>query len=336
MIKLPLRAWLLVMSFVTVAWGVTVSSEQGSSGAAATRKPTNAAEFDEMIREISNWGRWGKDDELGTANLVTDAKRRQAAALVKTGIAVGLGASLRLGKLVDQNSIPFERRMTKSLTSDTFTVGYHSTLITHIDALCHSLYKGQAYNGHAISAIANEQDGCTKLGIDVLRDGIVTRGVLIDIPRLKNVPYLEPGTPVYVEDIEAWETKAGVKVTAGDAILLRVGRWLRRAKEGPWEMAPPNGRSSGFHASVLPWFKARDVAFVGSDGFNDVVPSVVEGVGMPFHAAIPILGIISVELLDLDTVAATAAKLNRWEFMLTGGPLVTGGTGSPINMVAIF
>ena len=174
-----------------------------------------------------------------------------------------------------------------------------------------------------------------KLGIDQLKNGIATRGILLDIPRLKGVPYLEPGMPVFVEDLEAWEKKAGLKVGAGDAIFLYTGRFLRREKEGPWDVAR---LAAGFHASVAPWIKARGVAFVGSDAVTDVRPNLVEGVQDPFHLLmLPALGVAIFDSLDLEAVAQTAARLNRWEFFLAVSPLaVSAGTGSPVNPMAIF
>jgi kynurenine formamidase len=159
--------------------------------------------------------------------------------------------------------------------------------------------------------------------------------VLIDIPSLKGVPYLEPGTAVYQEDVEAWEKKAGVKVGPGDAILLRTGRWARRNTLGPW----PVGRSAaGFHASIATWLKARDVAFVGSDAASEVAPTLVEGVNLPVHTlVITALGINILDNQDLERLAETAARLKRWEFMLIINPVpVTGGTGSPMNTLAVF
>ena len=172
-------------------------------------------------------------------------------------------------------------------------------------------------------------------GIENLKQGVITRGILIDVPLLRGLPYLEPGTAVYVEDIEAWEKKAGIKIGAGDAILLRTGRWARRDTVGPWAV----GRSAaGFHASIAPWIKARGVAFVGSDAAQDVVPSMVEGIALPVHTLLLTgMGINLLDNQDLEGVAVMAAKLNRWEFMLTIAPLVvTGGTGSPANILATF
>src|SRR5262245_40431198 len=250
-----MRSPLLIVAMFALGLAVSMAAQQGQA-----RAPRNVAEFDELFRQVSNWGRWGKDDQLGAANLVTDAKRRQAADLVKSGISVSLAHNAITEKAID-NPSPFEHTMNPGFFMDTYRVSYHGYAHSHIDALCHILYKDQTYNGYARAEI-NTEKGCTKLGIDQLKNGVVTRGILLDIPRLKGVPYLEPGTPVHIEDLEAWEKKAGIKVSAGDAILLRTGRWARREKLGPW----PVGRNeAGLHASAAPWIKARGVSIVGSD-----------------------------------------------------------------------
>src|SRR5436190_4621958 len=239
--------------------GVLLASAVAVGAQPAGRAPRNAAEFDTLFQQIKNWGRWGPDDQLGSANLVTVAKRKQAIALVKNGITVSL-AHNPLTERAEDNSNPFEHTMLRGFSMDRYAVAYHGYAHSHIDALCHILYKDQTYNGYA-RADVNTEKGCTKLGIQNLKDGVVTRGVLIDIPRLRNVPYLEPGTAIYVEDLEAWEKRAGVKIASGDAVLLRTGRWARRAKLGPWNVGQ---NAAGFHASIAPFFKARGVAIVGS------------------------------------------------------------------------
>ena len=308
------------------------STTEQSQDATPNRAPRTADEFDAMFSDLSNWGRWGADDELGAFNLITPAKRRQAATLVRNGISVSLSHN-PMTEVAEDNPAPFEHVMSENFRADTFRFTYHGYAISHIDALCHFQYKGMLYNG--IPMGVNSEKGCGKLGIQNLKNGIVTRGILIDMPRLKGVPYLEPSTPIYPEDIEAWEQKAGVKVSAGDAIFLLTGRWARRAALGPWTLS---GNAAGFHASVGPWIKARDVAFVGSDSATDVQPSRVEGLDLPLHTfLIAGLGINILDNMDLEALAATAAKANRWEFMLTIGPIpVTGGTGSPVNALAIF
>jgi kynurenine formamidase len=305
-----------------------------SPGPSAARFPRNAEEFDQLFQKVKNWGRWGPDDQLGAANLITEAKRRQAADLVKQGVSVSL-AHNPLTETAADNPSPFEHTMNRGTgVSDTYRVSYHGYAHSHIDALCHILYKNQTYNGHTREQVISEK-GCTQLGIDKLKNGVVTRGILIDMPRLKNLPYLDPGTPVFVEDLEAWEKQAKIKVSPGDAIFLRTGRWARRAALGPWPVAR---NAAGYHASVAPWLKERGVSFLGSDAAQDVVPSLVEGMALPIHTlAITALGIDILDNQDLEAVAAMAAKLNRWEFLLTLAPVpVTGGTGFPVNALAIF
>jgi kynurenine formamidase len=299
----------------------------------SSRAPRNAAEFDELFQKVSNWGRWGTEDQLGAVNLVTAEKRKQAAALVKTGQTVSLAHNPLTERAEDNNS-PFEHTMLRGNNMDRYAVSYHGYAHSHIDALCHFLYKEQTYNGFA-RADVNTDKGCVKLGIDNLKNGIVTRGVLIDIPRLRGVDYLEPGTAVYAEEVEAWEKKAGVKIGSGDAILLRTGRWARRAKVGPWNVAQS---AAGFHASIATWIKSRNVAIVGSDAGEDVTPSQVEGVALPVHTLlIAGMGINLLDNHDLEAVAEAASRLNRWEFMITIAPVpVTGGTGFPVNTLAIF
>ena len=297
------------------------------------RFPRNAAEFDQLFQQVSNWGRWGKDDQIGSANLLTPAKRKQALALAKDGVSVSLAHS-PLTERAEDNPSPFEHTMNPGFFMDTYKVSYHGYAHSHIDALCHILYKNQTYNGYARAEV-NTDKGCTKLGIEHLKNGIVTRGILIDIPRLKNLPYLEPGTPIFQEDLDAWEKRAGVKVSSGDAIFLRTGRWARREKLGPWNIAQS---AAGVHASVAPWIKARGVAFIGSDAALDVTPSLVDGNNLPVHTLmINALGINLLDNQDLEAVGDMAARLNRWEFLLTVAPVpVTGGTGFPVNALATF
>jgi kynurenine formamidase len=297
------------------------------------RAPRNAAEFDALFQQVKNWGRWGANDELGSVNLVTAAKRKQAAALVKTGETVSL-AHNPLTDTAPDNARPFEHTMLPGNSMDRYAVAYHGYAHSHIDALCHILYKDQTYNGYA-RADVNTDKGCTRLGIQNLKNGVVTRGVLVDIPRLRNLPYLEPGTPIYVEDLEAWEKKSGVKIASGDAVLVRTGRWARRAKLGPWNVGQSQ---AGLHASVAPWIKARGVALLGGDVASDVVPSGVEGMALPIHTLmITGLGVNLLDNQDLEALGETAARLNRWEFMLTINPVpVSGGTGFPLNAIAMF
>jgi kynurenine formamidase len=322
----------LVLVGALVTGGDSAPAAQ-TQAATPSRAPHDAAEFDALFQKVKNWGRWGAEDNLGAANLITPDTRRRAVRLAQTGLTVSLAHNPLTDK-ADDNASPFEHTMNRGFNTDTYRVSYHGYAHTHLDALCHILYKDQTFNGYARDVV-NTEKGCTKLGIDNLKNGVVTRGILIDIPRLKNLPYLEPGTPIYVEDLEAWEKKAGVKVSSGDAVLIRTGRWARRETLGPWNVAQS---AAGVHASVAPWFKARGVAFAGSDAALDVTPSLVEGNNLPVHTLfINALGIHLLDNQNLEALSATAAKLNRWEFMLTIAPVpVTGGTGFPLNALATF
>src|SRR5437899_2132712 len=190
--------------------GVVLASAVALGAQPAGRAPRNAAEFDTLFQQIKNWGRWGPDDQLGSVNLITPAKRKAAVALARTGETVSLAHTLLTEKAED-NSSPFEHTMLRGNNMDRYAIQYHGYAHSHIDALCHILYKEQTYNGYARAEV-NTDKGCAKLGIQNLKSGVVTRGILIDIPRLRNLPYLEPGTALYAEDLEAGGRKAGVKI----------------------------------------------------------------------------------------------------------------------------
>src|SRR6266700_678275 len=254
---------LLVLLIVGLAAGKL------SSQTAPTHVVT-AAEYESWKKELSNWGRWGKDDQIGALNLITPAKRKEAAGLVKEGFSVSLASDADTVQAVD-NPNPYQVEML-AIGNDRIAVRYHGITHTHLDSLAHINDNGVFYNGYKPDQDTVLKEGHAKNSIHNVKNGIFTRGILIDIPRLKGVAYLEPGTPIYGEDLEAWEKEAGVRVSAGDALFVRTGRWARREKLGPWAV----GRSeAGFHASVAPWIKARGVAFVGSDDAQDVTPSLV-------------------------------------------------------------
>ncbi len=322
---------------------------QVATGGNAQGAPQSVAAFEQLQKEVSNWGRWGAADEIGTMNLVTDAKRKDAAKLVRTGRAVSLAHTLITESALDLPAAPGASLGPFEMTNGgtTFKYSFHSTTHSHVDALCQFDYQGQLYNGVKV-ADAKGPGGCTKQGIEQVKTGFTTRGVLLDIPRLKGVPYLEPGTPVYAEDLEAWEKKARVKVQPGDAIFLRTGRWERRAKVGPWDLIPAKpidaAGEAGYHVSTVRWMKQRDVAIVAADVSNDVRPSgvpqeVLSRVrAMPVHSLVIVsLGGYVVDAVDLEELAETAARLNRWEFLVTGAPAAArGATGSLLNLTAIF
>jgi kynurenine formamidase len=296
--------------------------------------------IDQWMTELSNWGRWGADDQLGTLNLITPEKRKQALALVREGISVSMSHNYIKEEAPDAPRV-FEHTMLGDAgreglwASDRYSIAYHGYTHSHLDALCHMAIDGVMYNGFKRAEHVSESGFCGKLSILDVKQGIMTRGVLMDIPRLKGVDYLELGTKIYVEDLEAWERQAGVRVGPGDVIFVRSGRWARRAAVGPWDTSQ---QAAALHVSVAPWIKARDVAIVGSDHTSDALPSGVEGVREPVHQMMLVaMGVRLFDNLDLEAVAEEAARQKRWEFLLTAAPLaVEGGTGSPLNPIATF
>ena len=294
-------------------------------------------DVDRWALELSNRGRWGANDQLGTLNLITPDHRVRAARLVTQGISVSLSHDY-IKEAAEDATSPLGHELLGSpqagFLSDRYTIAYHGYAHSHMDALCHNSNEGLMYNGisrETVDSIA----GCRSLGITTAKQGVVARGILLDIARLRGVAYLEPGTPIFVEDLEAWERQAGVRVGPGDVAFVPAGRWARRAEEGPWA----TGRlGAGLDASVAVWLKDRGVAMLGSDYISDVLPSGVEGIGLPVHLlTLVTMGMWLFDNLDLEAVADVAAEQGRWEFMLVAAPLaVPGGTGAPLNPVAIF
>ncbi len=314
----------------------------------STQDPAVKVTLDTLKRwesELSNWGRWGPTDQRGTLNLITPEKTRQAAALVQVGETVTLQHFVTEEKSLDSQSFgPTEHWMSRidpdtgepSFALDEIQFSLHDGMLSHIDALCH--YRSEVdgkyviFNGYPQNLTAT---GCEDLGIDRMGTSYVTRGILVDIPLMRGVDWLEPSTPIYVEDLLAWEEFAGVKISSGDALFVRTGRWERRDALGPWQYGQGG---AGLHASVLPFLKERDVAMLSGDAVNDVQPSGVEGINRPIHQLTQVnIGLPIVDNGYLEDVADTAARLQRWEFLtaIQINP-IKGGTASPFNALATF
>ncbi len=338
---------LLILSVQTLANTARNKDDTKVKVQAQAQIPLSKGVVEEWLQDLSNWGRWGSEDQLGTLNLITPEKRKQAAALVNEGIAVSL--SLDIPKNAEQlQPNPYKPLKHKVYTGehngqlfafDEYGIDYHGWGISHIDAPSHIFYRGKMYNGfsqYLVTLTDREKPeqpvGAKKLGVETMANGIVSRGVLIDIPRLMEVSYLAPGTAITVEDITRWEKQIGIRVESGDVVIVRTGRWRHWCERGTLEGL------AGLHASVVKWAKNRDVAVLGSDGVNDVYPSGIPDMEFPLHLlALVGLGMPLIDNLDLERVADEAAMRNRWEFLFVASPLrVPGGTGSPINALAIF
>jgi kynurenine formamidase len=314
-------------------------SQNNSRPAIATE-----ADFRRAMKELSNWGRWGDKDELGAANLITPAKRKQALALAKEGLTISLAHDVVQEKAADAQTI-LERvvlNVSPSVALDRlqYTGSYHGVIHSHLDAVdCHIMSDGKGYNGVSMEEI-KAAGGCPRGSINALKDGVVTRGILFDATRLpgKATPqgWLEPGTAIHREDLEALEKIERVKVAPGDVILLYTGRWKRRQARGPW----PNSEGfAGYHADVAYFLKERGVSFIGSDGPNDVSPSgLPQAVGLGLHQlALVAMGVSIFDNLDFERAAEQARRLNRYEFLFMAAPLrIEKGMGSPLNPLAVF
>jgi kynurenine formamidase len=297
------------------------------------------ATVERWMKDLSNWGRWGTADQKGTFNLITPNTRKRAAALVKDGFAVSLSREMDREKSAD-NARPFGHTMISHglvadpmFAMDTYTMSFHGAAMTHLDAQSHVLYGGKVYNGFSKDEIGTA--GANKLAVTSFKEGFFGRGILMDIPRLKGVKYLELSTPIYPEDLDAWEKKAGLKVGSGDIVFVRTGRWARRAEKGPWNT---DAASAGLHVSCARWFKQRDIAVIGSDVHAELMPSPVAGIPYPMHQLFVVaMGMPMFDNCDLEPLSEAAAARGRWEFLLMASPLVVPrGTGSPLNPVAIF
>lgn len=316
-----------------------------SANAQTPRADSTPEDFAKLQKELSNWNRWGADDQMGAVNLITPQKRLSALRVAREGASYSMARNAETKEAVD-NPAPILRKTTRvgkgqvpgsagiGGTSDTFFISYHGYVHTHMDTICHFLYDRKMYNGYSQDEVT--EDGAGKNSIINFKNGIITRGVLMDMARHKGVDYLEPGTAIYPEDLDAWEKKAGVKVGAGDVMIVRTGRWARRDAKGPW---PIQGEGlAGLHMSCARWLHARDVAILGGDGAQDVIPSMVAGVSQPIHAlCIVAMGMPIFDNLDLELVGREAEKRKRWDFLVTASPAaVPGGTGSVLNPIATF
>jgi len=305
--------------------------------------PPPLATEDEVRRYFetcSNWGRWGPDDNAGTINLITPEKRREAAATVRSGRAVSLAFPWNtVGGPGNNNPAQHYLRAWRDACVDYIGISYHGYATTHIDALCHIFWEGQGWNGRPATEVTSL--GARFGSVDAWSNGITTRGVLIDIPRFRGLPFVPAGDPVRGWEIEAAAERQGVELRSGDALIVYSGRAaFFAANPGNVPGVPP---TAGLHADVCPVLKRHDVALLGWDqldaspsGYNlfDNPPRA----GGPVHVfAIVYMGLPLLDNARLEPLAEACAEEGRYEFLLTVNPLhVRGGTGSPVNPIAVF
>lgn len=307
--------------------------------------PTRAR-MDAIFEQVKNWGRWGKDDQAGALNLITNDVRKAAAACVRHGRAVSCAYELAVQPAVD-NPHPALHMMIAGgddclvpdlgleTTSDFVGIAFHGMATSHLDALCHVHVDGKMYNGFPGTDV--KSTGAKRNSVMCARDGIVSRGVLLDMPRTLGLPWLEPGTAITPDQLEQAEAKQGLRVREGDILLVATGRDARREALGRWH--PLEQGLAGLHHECLPWLHERGVAVLGSDCISDVVPLSGEcGWCMPIHqVTLVAMGVHLLDNLNLGDLMKACAELSQWEFQLTIAALrIEGGTGSPVNPIALL
>ncbi len=289
-----------------------------------------------LFERCSNAGRWGPDDELGTLNYITPAKRLEAAALVRTGEVVSLGRDIETRSRHGERPLAFHV-MTYSThapasAQDLLLIMPHGFQVTHFDAVTHSYFRDTVYNGRRCADVITA-DGVTFGSIHAVRNGVVTRGVFLDVAAARGVEYLTRLDGITVADLEAAEVLAGTRVTTGDAIFVRSGHELRFTREG----IESDEVREGVLAEVVPWLHERRVAVYSGDVIEQL-PSGYVQVPMPLHQiGLTAMGLMMLDCTDMEVLRAACIKHQRSTFMLSAAPLrLRGGTGSPVNPLAIF
>lgn len=301
----------------------------------------DAVSFDQLNDSVCNWGRWGPHDERGTLNHLTAERVTSAAKLVRTGRCVSLAHDLDTVAGPD-NAKPALHYMTHQhgggtteprMLTDFVGTDFHGKSVTHVDALCHCNFRGRLYNDQAPPD--DDSTGSEVASIQQMSGGVVGRGVLLDVPRSQGVGWLEPGTAVMPEELGLALEGQGISPAPGDIVLVRTGHHRRRTALGAWD---PSNHSAGLHPTVMAWLHDGQASVLGSDGDSDSRPSGVHGVEAPIHAlALARMGMPLIDNMNLEDVAVACAQLGRWEFLFTLAPLrIPGGTGSPVNPLAVF
>ena len=311
---------------------------------AGTEKPVlDAAEFEALYRRLRQVPSWGAADRRGALNYLTPERVLAAAGEIRQGRTVSLAAPIETG-LTPDDPAPAIHEMAGppgnqadpgglTYAQDRLGMNVHGNVDSHIDALCHIMWRKTLYNG--VPAEEVTEHGAQELSIEVARDGIAGRGVLLDIPRLRGVRWLEPGDLVTGAELTAAAEAQQVSVGTGDLLFVRTGHRRRRNEFGPWDAAKLR---AGLHPEALEFIAERKVAVLGSDSNSDAAPSVAEGVETPVHVlAINALGVHLLDYLQFEDLVPLCETTGRWSFFCVIAPLrLRHGTGSPVNPIAVL
>jgi kynurenine formamidase len=295
--------------------------------------PPSQSYVDGYFKQLNNWGRWGDNDQKGTVNLITAAKRASAFSLVKTGRTVSLARDVVPSPVYMYNVTFPSQRERNDVVLDRFDMIYHGFWITHIDALCHVAWDGELYNGRPFKDSLTAA-GATWCPIDPLFDGITSRGVLLDVAAGRKEGYVTVGQPVTPTELDAVAARQGVRIEPGDVVVVRSGDERFRRENPDW--VPRVSPHPGLHLSCLEWFREKDIAAISWD-MMDERPIGYAGYGMGVHMAIPVLGLALVDNTNPERLAQACKDEGRYEFLFTASPMrLTGSTGAPAHPLAIF
>ncbi len=304
----------------------------------------------EMIQKVRNWGKWGPEDEIGTLNYITPQKIQQACHLVTEGKVFALGIPFqRHGPQSEQrarfNPIHLMFRdggdQPKDFVSGEGYGGADDMIImplqcaTQWDSLAHVFYEGKMYNGYDATLVTSA--GAAKNSIDKTKEKIISRGVLLDIARLKGVEWLAEDYAITIADLEEAEAAQEVRVEQGDILLVRTGHLARHLTQQNWQ-GYDDSPSPGLSFTTLSWLHERQIAGIATDTYAvEVRPSELPPFRSPFHiVAIPNMGLLLGEIFFLEELAADCAADGRWTFLFVAPPLpVTAAVGTPINPYAV-
>jgi kynurenine formamidase len=300
------------------------------------------AEFRTLYQRLRRGIPWPPEDRRGALNYITPAEIRAAAAEVRMGRTVSLAAPVE-SRVTADDPDPARHRMTGtaadappaglSFAMDRLEMNIHGNADSHLDALCHVMFDGHLYNGVPADTVTAQ--GAAELSVEVARDGITGRGVLLDIPRLRGVRWLEPGDHVTADDLARAADAQQVEVGRGDLLFVRVGHRRRRAELGPWDAARAR---AGLDPTAMEFIADRQVAVLGSDSNNDSAGNPADRMEFPVHVlAINALGVHLLDYLQFGELLPVCEQAGRWSFMCVIAPLrLPAGTGSPVNPVAIL
>jgi kynurenine formamidase len=300
------------------------------------------AEFRSLCQRLRDRTPWEPEDRRGALNYLTDIETRTAVREVRLGRTVSLAAPVE-NRVSADNPDPARHLMKAppakedgpglAFAMDRIAMNIHGNADSHVDALCHVIFDGELYNG--VEADTITERGAAELSIGLAAAGIAGRGVLLDVPRSRGVPWLEPGDCVTVDDLLAAERDQGLRIGRGDIALVRVGHRRRRAELGPWDVGATR---AGLHPEVASLLAEREVAILGCDSNSDTAPSVTDGIDFPLHVlAINVLGLMLLDYLQFEELVPICEEAGRWSFLCVIAPLrLPTGTGSPINPIALL